>query len=70
MGESSGVYRVSVGKPEVKRPLGRPMRRWEDNNKMDIQEIVWGLGLDCSGSEWGGATGCCECGNEPSGSIK
>jgi hypothetical protein len=34
MGESRGVYRVLVGKPEVKRPLGRPRLRWEDNIKM------------------------------------
>jgi hypothetical protein len=39
MGEGRGVYRVSVGKPESKRPLGRPRRRWEDNIKMDIREI-------------------------------
>jgi len=38
MGEGRGVYRVSVGKPEVKRPLGTPRRRWEDNIKMDLQE--------------------------------
>jgi hypothetical protein len=36
MGERSGVYRVLVGKPEGKRPLGRPRRRWEDNIRMDI----------------------------------
>jgi hypothetical protein len=34
--------RVLVGKPEGKRPLGRPTRRWEDNNKMDLREIEWG----------------------------
>jgi hypothetical protein len=39
MGEDRGVYRVSVGKPEGKRPLGRPKRRWKDNNKMDLQEV-------------------------------
>ena len=38
MGEGRGVYRVLVGKPEGKRPLGRPRRRWEDNIKMDLQE--------------------------------
>jgi hypothetical protein len=38
MGEGSGVYRVSVGKPEFKRPLGRPRCRWEDNIKMDRRE--------------------------------
>jgi hypothetical protein len=37
MGESKGEYRVLVGKPEEKRPLGRPRRRWEDNTKMDLQ---------------------------------
>jgi len=39
MGEVRGVHRVLVGKPEGKRPLGRPIRRWEDNIKMDIQEV-------------------------------
>jgi hypothetical protein len=38
MGEGRGVYRVSVGRPEWKRPLGRPRRRWEDNIKMDLRE--------------------------------
>jgi hypothetical protein len=37
MGEDRGVHRVLVGKPESKRPLGRPRRRWEDNTKMDLQ---------------------------------
>jgi hypothetical protein len=39
MGERRGVYRVLVGKPEGKRPLGRPRRGWEDNIKMDLQEV-------------------------------
>jgi hypothetical protein len=46
MGEDRGVHRVLVGKPEGKRPLGRPRRRWEDNIKMDLQEVGgrwWGL---------------------------
>jgi len=44
MGEGRGVYRVFVGKPEGKRPLGRLRRRWEDNIKMDLQEVVcWGM---------------------------
>jgi hypothetical protein len=38
-GEGRGVYRVLVVKPEGKRPLGRPRRRWEDNIKMDLREI-------------------------------
>ena len=39
----SGAYRVLVGKPKGKRPLGRPRHRWEDNIKMDIQEVGWGM---------------------------
>jgi hypothetical protein len=39
MGEGTGVYRVLVGRPECKRPPGRPRRRWEDNIKMDLREI-------------------------------
>jgi hypothetical protein len=45
MGEGRGMYRVLVGKPEGKRPLGRPKHRWEDNIKMDLQEVGWG-GMD------------------------
>ena len=45
MGERS-VYRVLVGEPEGKRPLGRPRRRWEDNIKMDLQEV------GCGGVDW------------------
>jgi len=51
MGDGTGVYRVLVGKPEGKRPLGRPRRRWKDNIKMDLQEVgCWGYGLDGAGS--------------------
>jgi hypothetical protein len=39
MGEGRGIYTVLVGRPEGKRPLGRPRRRWEDNIKMDLREI-------------------------------
>jgi hypothetical protein len=46
MGEGRAVYRVLVGRPEGKRPLGRPTRRWEDNIKMDLREI----GID--GENW------------------
>jgi hypothetical protein len=46
MGEGRGAYRVLVGRPEGKRPLGRPRRRWEDNIKMDLREI----GID--GANW------------------
>jgi len=41
MGKRRGVYRVLVGRPEGKRPLGRPRRRWYDNTKMDLQEFDW-----------------------------
>jgi hypothetical protein len=43
------VYRVLVGKPEGKSPLGRPRRRWEDNIKMTLQEIGCGV---CTGLSW------------------
>ena len=46
MGERRGVYSVLVGKPEAKRPLERPRRRWEDNIKMDTQEV------GCGGVDW------------------
>ena len=71
MGERRGLYRVLVGKPEGKRPLGRPRHRWEDNIQIDLQEVR------CGGMDWielaqvgGGGAGPCECSNEPSGSIK
>jgi hypothetical protein len=46
MGEGRGVYRVLVGKPERKRPLRRSKLRWEDNIKMDLQEV------GCGGMDW------------------
>ena len=51
MGEDRGVHRVLVGKPEGKRALGRPRRRWENNIKIDLQEVGGGRGgLDGVGS--------------------
>ena len=47
-GARRGTYRVLVGKPEGKRPIGRPRRRWEDNIKIVLQEMVWRHGLDWS----------------------
>jgi 3-oxoacyl-ACP reductase-like protein len=71
MDERRGVYKVLVGKPEGKRPLGRPRRRWEGNIKMDLQEV------GCAGMAWIGLAqernrwrALVECGNEPLGSIK
>jgi hypothetical protein len=49
MGERKGAYRALVGKPERRRPLGRPRRRWEDNIKMDLREGGWGA---WAGSMW------------------
>jgi hypothetical protein len=49
MGEVRGAY-ILVGRPEGRRPLGRPRHRWEDNIKMGLREIVWGCGLDSFGS--------------------
>ena len=46
MGEKRGVYRVLMGKPERKRPLWRPRRRWNDNIKTDLQEV------ECGGTDW------------------
>jgi len=46
MGKRRGVYRVLVGKPEGKRPLGKPRRSWDDNIKMDLQEV------GCGGMDW------------------
>jgi len=46
MGERRGVHIVLVGKSEGKRPLGRPSHRWEDNIKMDLQEV------GCGGMDW------------------
>jgi hypothetical protein len=44
MGEERGVYRALVGKPEGRRSLGRPRRRWEENDRMDLQEVGCGCG--------------------------
>ena len=49
MGERRGVYRDLMCKAEGKRPLGRPRRRWEDNIKMGLQEVGWGVWTDRAG---------------------
>jgi len=46
MGETRGLYRMLVGKPEGKRPLGRPRRRWENNIKMNLQKV------GCGSMDW------------------
>jgi hypothetical protein len=65
MGEKRCAYRMLVGRPEGRRPLGRPRRRWEDNIKMD-QEVGW----DMDWTEVAQDRDSCECGSEPPGSIK
>jgi len=56
MGKERGVYRVLLGKPEGKRPLGRPRRRWLDNIRMDLQEVGFGymdwIGLAQDRDRW------------------
>jgi hypothetical protein len=72
MGEERKVYKVLVGKPEGKKPPGRPRRRCEDGIRMDLRETGLGgggCGLDSTGSEQRPVAGCCECGDEPSGSC-
>jgi hypothetical protein len=65
------AHRLLVGKPEGKRTVGRPKRRWVDDIEMDLIEIGWGWGW--TGLVWlriGTSGELCELGNEPSGSIK
>jgi hypothetical protein len=56
MGEVRGAYNILVGKPERRRPLGRPRRRWEDNIKIDLREIGFGdvdwIHLTQDGDRW------------------
>jgi hypothetical protein len=66
MRETRNVYRILMGKPGGKRPLGRPRRRSVDYVKIDLREI----GLDRTGSGCGPVEGFCEHSTEPSGSIK
>jgi hypothetical protein len=69
-GEERKVYKILAGKPEGKRLLGRPRRRWEDGIRMDLREIGFGVcGLDSTVSGQGPVAGCCEFGDEPSGSC-
>jgi hypothetical protein len=49
MGEGKGAYRILVGRPEGRRPVGRPRHRWEDNIEMDLEKVGWGL---WTGSMW------------------
>jgi hypothetical protein len=70
-GEKRNAYRILVGKPQGKIPLGRPRHCWVDNIKMNLREIGWG-GMDLIdlAQNGGPVEASCEHGNEPSGSIK
>jgi hypothetical protein len=71
MGRMRNAYKILVGKPEMKRPVGRPRRRWEDNIKIAVRGNVAGrCGLDSSGSGQGPVAGSCEHSNGHSDSIK
>ena len=71
MEEGRGMHKVLVGKPERKRPLGRPRCRWEDNIKMDLQEVGRGCGDWMELAQEGGqVAGACEYGNEFWSSLK
>jgi hypothetical protein len=70
-GETRNAYRILVGKPEGKRPLGRPRRRWVGNIKIDLKRDRMGwCGLDRSGSGYGLKKGSYEHGDEPSRSLE
>jgi hypothetical protein len=69
VGAKMNAYRILVGKPEGKRPLGRPKSRWVGNIKIDLREIGWDS-MDRSGSGYGPVEGSCEHGDEPLGFIK
>jgi hypothetical protein len=71
MGEKRNAYRILVGNPEGKRPLGRPRRRWVDNIKIDLRETGWdGMDWIDLAEDRGPVESSCERGNKPSGSIK
>ena len=70
MVDSRDAYRILLGRPDGKTPLGRPRRKWKDNIKMGLQEMGCGHGLDCSGAGYGHVAGACDCGNEPTDSVK
>jgi hypothetical protein len=70
-GEKRNSYRILMGKPEGKGPLGEPRRRWENNIRMDLREVGWDgvdwIDLAQDRDQWGSS---CEHGNEPPNSIK
>jgi hypothetical protein len=70
-GKRRNIHGILVGKPEGKRSLGSPRRRWMDNNKIDLREIGWdGMNFIDLAPGYGPMEGSCEHGDEPLGSIK
>ena len=65
MEESRSAFKILTGRPTGKRPLGRPRRRWEDNIRMDLEEIGINVGNWVDSAQ----DSTCECGIEPPGSI-
>jgi hypothetical protein len=70
IGEKRNAYKILVGEPEGKRPLGRPRRRWVDNIKMDLREIGWGRMDWIDLAQDREVEGCCQHGNKHSDSVK
>jgi hypothetical protein len=70
MGDRRDAYRILMGRPDGKRPLGRRRHRWEPNTKISLREVGWRNGLIWSGSGQRKVVGSWQCGNEPSSSIK
>jgi hypothetical protein len=70
MGVKRNAYRILLGKPEGKRPLGRSRRRWVGNIRMDLGEVGWDDVDWIDDPGYGPLEGSCEHGNQPSGSMK
>jgi hypothetical protein len=72
MVDMRNAYKLLVGKPEGKRPFGRPRHKWMYNIRVDLREVGWEVvdWIHLSTLEYGPVAGSCERGNEPSGSIK
>ena len=70
MEEGSSTFKILTGTPTGERPLGRPRRTWEDNNRMDLKEIGVNMRNRVNSAQYGGLLESpCECGIEPPGSI-
>jgi hypothetical protein len=69
-GESRDVHRVLMRIPDGKRPLGRPRHRWEENIRMNLQEMECGAWTESIWLRTGAGAGTCECSNKTLGSIK